>query len=307
MTVSFEGVTAALLTPVDDRGQAYPPALPTVIDFVLERGVRGICLGGGTSEYPHFSLDERKRLLVTAAQHVPDEVALIAAIGASTPTDVLDLGRHALEAGCDALLLPAPHFYRYEQQDLDAFFRAVAEALPAPILLYNLAGFTGNPIDPATSVRLMTEVDTIVGLKDSSGNREAIQPLAEARASASSSFTLLGGNDGLFHPVLQHGWDGCISGIASCCPEMLVAVDEAHRSGDDQAAAQAQAVLDAFIRKVDALPFPWVIRLAADLRGLPVGSLGWPLSAGRVRQFDALRRDLPGWFDEHLTVAPPQA
>ncbi len=296
MSRALNGVIAALLTPVDAGGRAHPPSLPALIDFVLERGVRGVCVGGGTSEYPHFSVDERKRLLTAAAEHLNGRGPLVAAIGASTLRDVLTLGRHALALGCDALLLPPPHFYRYAQEDLEAFFRAAAEALPGPILLYDLAGFTGNPIEPDTRLRLMTEVDNIVGVKDSSGRRAYLRPLAEARGALPSPITLLAGSDGLFREALEHGWDGCISGIATCFPELLVAVDGAYRAGDEAALGRAQAALERLIERIEALPFPWLLRVAAALRGLPTGPLGWPLSPGRLQQIEALRTELPAWF-----------
>ncbi|RMH56922.1 MAG: dihydrodipicolinate synthase family protein [Bacteroidetes bacterium] len=296
----LNGVIAALLTPVDARGRAYPASLPALIDFVLERGVRGICVGGGTSEYPRFSVDERKRLLTTAAEHLNGVVPLIAAIGAATLREVIALGRHALTLGCDALLLPPPHFYRYAQEDLEAFYRAAAEALPGSILLYDLAGFTGNPIELDTRLRLMTEVDNIVGVKDSSGRRAYLRPLAEARGALPSPITLLAGSDGLFREALEHGWDGCISGIATCFPELLVAIDDACRAGDEAVLARAQASLEGLIERIEALPFPWLLREASALRGLPVGPLGWPLSPGRLQQIEALRAEMPAWFAEAL-------
>ncbi len=290
------GLFAALITPVDERGRPDAEGLMRLLDFVLERGVDGVCLGGGTAEYPHFSLEQRKAIIETGARNLGGRVPFVAAIGAPTVRGVLELGRHALEHGSCRLLLPMPYFFHYEQQDLAEYVREVAQTLDAPCLLYNLAAFT-NPLDPDTTLELLRTEPNIVGLKDSSGDRAALGRLAAER---DESDTLLCGSDGVLLDALEAGWDGGISGIASCAPEVLTAVYRHHCAGEKDEARRCMGLLDELVALVGRLPFPWSIRVACDVRGLYNGPLPWPLSPDREVEVGRLREDYAQWFDKNL-------
>lgn len=290
------GLFAALITPVDERGHPQTNDIRRLIDFVMERGVDGVCLGGGTAEYPHFSLEQRKLIIEIAARHLNGAAPFIAAIGAPTIRGVLDLGRHALDNGSSRLLLPMPYFFRYAQTDLAAFAREVAQTLDAPCLLYNLAAFT-NPLLPETTLELLHDEPNVVGLKDSSGDRDALRRLAEERTPAD---TLLCGSDGVLLEALELGWDGAVSGIASCAPEILTSVYRSYRSGDAEEAARSMGLLRELVELVGRLPFPWSIRIACEARGLPNGPLPWPLSPEREAEARRLREEYGRWFKMHL-------
>lgn len=294
---NLSGVYAALITPVDDQGQPEREALLHLVDFVVERGVDGICIGGGTAEYPHFSLEHRKLIVEYVARHLDGHIPFVTSIGAPTMRGVLELGEHALRAGSSSLLVPMPFFFRYGQEDLAAYVREVVRSLDAPCILYNLAAFT-NPLDPETSLSLLHAQPNLIGIKDSSGDRQALRTIQEGRGDA--PFALMVGSDGLFLDALNAGWDGGISGIASCCPEVLVALYAHHRAGQVDEARRCQNLLDELVTMVDRLPFPWSIRLAADVRGFPNGPLPYPLSEERRAQAAELRKDYVAWFDKNL-------
>lgn len=294
----MSGLYAALITPVDERGHPQTNDLRRLLDFVLEGGVDGVCLGGGTAEYPHFSLEQRKLIIETASRHLNGSAPFIAAIGAPTIRGVLELGRHALENGSSRLLLPMPYFFRYDQADLAAYAREVAQTLDAPCLLYNLSAFT-NPILPDTTLELLRKEPNIIGLKDSSGDRKALRRLAEDRSPAD---TLLCGNDAVLLEALGLGWDGAISGIASCAPEVLTSVYRSHRAGDIEEARRSMALLNELVVLVGRLPFPWSIRIACEARGLPNGPLPWPLSPEREAEARRLRDEFERWFEKHLPL-----
>ena len=295
--VALSGVYAALITPVAQDGGPDASRLAQLIDFVVDGGVDGICIGGGTAEYPHFSIEHRKRLVDEAARHLDGRLPFITAIGSPTLRNVIDLGKHALSRGSMALLLPMPYFYRYAQDDVAAYIRETVLTLDAPCLLYNLPAFT-NSLEPETSISLLESLENLVGMKDSSGNRSALSMLEEARDN--SPFTLMCGSDGAFFDAMEAGWDGGISGIASCCPEVLVALYNHHRAGRRSEARLCQELLDELVEMVERLPFPWSIRIAAEARGFPNGPLPYPLSEQRQIQAAELRREYESWFDANL-------
>ena len=129
------GLFAAMVTPTGDDARLDLDAFDRVLDFLLAAGVSGICLGGATGEYPHFETAERKTLIQRASSRLDGKSPFVVGVGGPSIHHVLELGRVAMDAGSLALLLPMPMFFRYEQEDLDAFVRQVARGLDAPWLL----------------------------------------------------------------------------------------------------------------------------------------------------------------------------
>jgi len=289
MAVNLQGIVAALPTPLSLQGEVDYEVVERLIDFVCERGVQGIAVAGGTGEYPHFDLQERKNLVSHAARCLQRKGLLLTCIGASSLHKTLALGEHAIEAGSDALLLPMPHFFRYDQHDLKAFCETVCRSLRAPCILYNLPVFT-NALEVETAISLLYEEEYVVGIKDSSGNRESLDRYARARAQR--DFSLFIGDDALLLEALQRGWDGAISGLACCVPELLVALWRSFRGGDQHEAQRCQALLDRLIEQVVKLPIPWGIRVALEARGIFTGPLPLPLSPIRSGLVEGFR----DWF-----------
>jgi len=295
----MKGVIAAVATPVDANGRLDVHTFERLIDRLVESGVDGVCLGGATSEYPSVAVDDRKAAIEAAAPRVPRDRAFLVAIGAPTLRQVVDLGRSAQNAGCGAVLLPMPMFFRYQQDDLRAFAVEASRALAAPVLLYDLPEFT-NPLEPETVIALLNDERFITGIKDSSGVRGHLPAYAAARNGR--DWTLLVGHDELLYEGLSAGWNGTVSGIACFCPELPVAIYRSHVAGDGQRARDLQTLLDEVIVQLGILPAPWGVRVALDLRGFDMGPLPLPLSAARREQVNRFREWLPAWLDK-VTLA----
>lgn len=293
--MTLSGMFPAVITPLDPRGAVDLDTFDRVFDFVLTDGVAGVCIGGATSEYPHFELEERKALIRRAGGRLPPGKALLTAIGASSLNRVLELGACAVEAGSRALLLPMPGFFQYQQQDLEAFCRHVNRTLQAPCLLYDLPDFT-NPLEASTTVGLLESEPHIVGIKDSSGERGNLPRFIEARNGR--PWSLLVGDDGLLLPALEAGWDGAISGIAGMCPELLAALYGSVRQRDWAAARRYQALLDELIAQVARFPTPWGVRIGLHVRGIDNGMLPLPLSSARREQIAGFQKWLSGWLEQ---------
>ena len=290
---SLAGLFAAVVTPVHDDGRLDLNAFDRVVAFLLEAGVSGVCIGGATGEYPHFETADRQILIERAARRVPAAYALLVGIGAPSVRHVLELGCASLDAGARALLLPMPMFFRYEQQDLEAFSREVTDALGAPCLLYNLPGFT-NGLAPETMMHLLRTGNFIAGLKDSSGERENLATFGTARAA--QPWSLLVGDDRLLHAGLEAGWDGGISGVAGFSPELVVALYRSFVEGRTAEAARLQALLDEVIERLAPFPTPWGIRIALAARGFQTGPLPLPITARRQQQIADFEAWFPGWL-----------
>jgi len=299
MMDALAGAFAALATPVQDDGRPDLPTFERLIDFVLERGVDGTVVGGGTGEYIDFGVAERIRLASLAAKRINGRRKLITCIGTSSIHSTRELVRGAEDAGSDALLIPMPYFFRYEQEDLAAFCEAVCGTTSLPCLLYNLPSFT-NPILPETALSLMHRIPNLIGMKDSSGETSHLESLARGREG--KKISLLVGDDSLLFGALDAGWDGVISGIASFAPELIVAVYQAFRAGRKEEARQQQQELDTVIEEIVRLPIPWGVRVGLSARGIANGPLHLPASGKREAQIAELKNWLKDWATQRGTT-----
>jgi 4-hydroxy-tetrahydrodipicolinate synthase len=287
------GLFAAVATPIHEDGRLDLGTFDRLLDFLVDAGVHGVCLAGATGEYPHFETSDRKALIRRAAARLPPACALLVGIGAPSMRYAIELGETALDAGSRALLLPMPMFFRYQQEDLEAYCAYVSGALRVPCLLYNLPDFT-NGLDPTTVVNLLRDQEFVVGIKDSSGQTEHLTVFASARNG--NPWTLLVGDDRLLGQGLQLGWDGGISGVAGFCPELLVALYRSFVDGHPQEAARLTGLLDELIEQLAPFPTPWGIRVGLAARGIDTGPLPLPATATRREQIALFTAWFPPWL-----------
>jgi 4-hydroxy-tetrahydrodipicolinate synthase len=296
MNSPLSGVFAALATPIDHLGRVDLPTFERIVDFTLDRGIDGIVLGGGTAEYPHFSIEDRAKLSALAVRRANGRGTVITCVGTSSIHSTLELAKCAQDTGSDLLLVPMPFFFRYEQQDLNAFVDAVCRSVTTNCLLYNLPSFT-NPMDVSTAIQLIDTLPNVVGMKDSSGEKERLKPLADARATR--NFSLFVGDDSLLFDALDAGWDGVVSGIACFVPELIAAVYRNYRKDDKERARACQETIDQVIEYLVRLPIPWGVRVGLETRGIPNGPMHVPPSPQRRVQMDEMAGFLTRWADQN--------
>jgi 4-hydroxy-tetrahydrodipicolinate synthase len=290
----ISGLYAALATPVTDTGHVDLDGVDRLSDFVLARGAPGICLGGATSEYPRFELADRLAVLRRVTRRLPPEVQLLVAIGASSLERTLDLGRAAFDHGCRAVLVPMPWFFPYDQDDLAAYVAHVAGALPGPCLLYDLPEFTTG-LAADTILNLLAGDGQVTGIKDSSGGADRLERFAAARGDR--DWSLLAGDDRCGLAAARAGWDGAVSGLACCCPELLVALHESIARGDVAEADRHQSLVNELAARVGRLPAPWGVRVALAARGCAIGPPALPPSPRRAAEMADVAAWLPRWLD----------
>ncbi|HEU0123679.1 MAG TPA: dihydrodipicolinate synthase family protein [Bryobacteraceae bacterium] len=282
------GAMAAVIAPRRENGHAIDISLALdIVDFVNERGVKGVAVLGATGEFIHYDIEERMRLASMAVRR--SRTPVIVNVSHSTLEAAVLLARNATELGAAALLLMPPHFFRHSQEGIIAYYAAFARQTQgmAPTLLYNLPFFT-NGMEPATACAIL-ETGAFAGIKDSSGNVEIFDALHALRQR--QPFRLLLGNDRLLasHRALA---DGVISGCASGIPELIVAIDRAATRGDQAALERRGALLDAFIQKIDPFPTPFGIQLTLAARGFAKAAPPLPLGPTAQAHADAFAE----WF-----------
>jgi len=259
--------------------------------FVESAGVKGFVLNGATGEYCLTSPEELGQILRSARGAVRPSTKLLAAVGGASLPQTMARVQAAQAADADALLLPMPYFFPYEQQDLIAFSRHVAERVNLPTLLYNLPDFT-TPLEPETTLQLLAETK-LAGIKDSSGRLDTVRRLTESGRTANRVI----GNDAALYPALLEGLcDGVVSGIASVLPELMLALYSAAQESPLAASAlELKSALDDVLQWVGRFPVPWGLKIMAAERGFLPADYALPLSDQR-RQ-DA--RKFAAWFQAH--------
>ncbi len=289
--IRLSGVFPAAITPhhPKTREADYSAALE-LVDFLTNAGVDGICLFGSTGEFINYSFAERQRLLSLAVKR--SRVPVIAGVSHSTLSGALQLADDAIRAGADALILMPPYFFRYEQGEVEQFFRQFARETrdAVPILLSNVPEFaTGIEIETA---RRLFETGRFAGIKDSSGDWTYFEQLLALRNEA--PFAVFGGSELLAGRALQAGANGIISGCACAVPELAVSLARAVSAGDLALADKLETRLIEFATRAAQFPWPVAVRRAVELRGQKSGTPAVPLSPEKQQALD----DFSTWFRE---------
>jgi dihydrodipicolinate synthase/N-acetylneuraminate lyase len=265
---ALRGVTAALLCPRKPDGSFNEAGFAANLQAVLDAGTACVSVGGATGEYPLQTIEERETVLRLAGELVLRAGrAFLPAVGAISLDDSVRLAKTAADAGACAVLLPPPHFYRYAQADLTAFYETAISRIPLPVLLYNLPCFL-SPLEPSTVLQLVEA--GAAGLKDSGSDLLNLQALTAMRGLPA---VRLVGNDALLRQALSRSLcDGCVSGVAGVLPELLLAVFDPDRR------TNALFLLDEVLALCDPLPTPWALKVMAGLRGWSEPWLPFPPS-----------------------------
>lgn len=282
------GVIVAAITPRGTHGDVDFGAAFELLDYWCAAGVHGIALFGATGEYPALTFDERTRLLFLAAKR--SRVPLLAGVGSASLDASVALAREALAAGVAGILLPPPHFFRYQQDDIREFYLQFAAQVgngPATFLC-NTPSFT-SPIAVETALTLL-ETGRFAGIEDASGDLESFAGLKAAAAA------LLVGDDAVFTRARCAGAHGAISPAACTVPELVSALDRAIAAGNHQEAGRLDQMLQEFIGWMREFPQPVIIKVATGLRGLKTGPLAVPLPPGKQRKLDEFREWFQGWL-----------
>jgi 4-hydroxy-tetrahydrodipicolinate synthase len=214
MSPSFTGSFVALVTPFRD-GKIDEAKLRELVEMHAASGTDGLVPCGTTGESPTLSHDEHKRVVEIVIHAARRRVKVLAGTGSNSTAEAIDLTRHAEKAGADGALVVNPYYNKPTQEGLYRHFRAVAESVAIPIVVYNIQSRTAVNIETATMVRLVKDVKNIRGVKEASGS---LDQMSQVIAACGPEFAVLSGDDNLTLPLMAVGGHGVISVIANIVP-----------------------------------------------------------------------------------------
>lgn len=249
------GSIVALVTPMDARGAVDYAALERLVSWHVDAGTAGIVAVGTTGESATLDNDEHVAVLERVVAMADGRIPVIAGTGANATKEAIALTQAAANAGADAALLVTPYYNKPPQEGLYQHYRAVAEAVDIPQILYNVPGRTGCDLQPATVQRL-AELPNIIGLKEALADETRIRELVAC--GLPGDFALYSGDDGTACGAMLAGFHGDISVVANVAPVMMARMCAAATAGDRAAAKAADAELAGLHRDlfVEANPIP---------------------------------------------------
>jgi 4-hydroxy-tetrahydrodipicolinate synthase len=223
----FKGSMVALVTPFKD-GKIDEKALESLVEFHIKNGTTALVPCGTTGESATLNYDEHDRVIELTVEFAAGRIPVIAGTGSNCTDEAIKLTAHAKKAGAAASLQVSPYYNRPTQKGLYLHFRAIAEAVDMPVILYNIASRTGVNIEPETFVKL-AGVKNIIGVKEASGSLEQMSRIKKA---CPKEFLLISGDDALTLPVLSIGGVGIISVVSNIIPGDVADMCAAFEKGD---------------------------------------------------------------------------
>ena len=267
----IKGIIAAMQTPMFEDGGINEAEMRNQINREIEAGCDGIFCLGTNGEFYILSFEEKVRVMEIFVEEAKGRVPVYAGTGCVSTAETIALSKKAQEIGVDVLSVITPYFAAISQDELYAHYKAVAEAVDLPIVMYNIPARTGNKLLPETVQALCRDVENIVGAKDSSGDIENLKAYIRLTRELDKDVAILAGNDALILYTLMAGGKGGITAIANILPEIMVSIYQKYLAGDIEGAKEAQSSI-APIRDCFKYGNPnSIVKCATNLIGYPVG------------------------------------
>ena len=271
----FKGAGVAIVTPMYENGQVNYEQFDKLLEFQIAEGTDAIIVCGTTGEASTLTHEEHLDVVRHCVETVAGRIPVVAGTGSNCTETAIYLSQEAQKAGVDGLLLVSPYYNKATQNGLYAHFKAVADSVRLPILLYNVPSRTGCNILPETVARLCKNVENIVGVKEASGN---ISQIAKLASLSDGAVDIYSGNDDQIVPIMALGGIGVISVLSNVAPRQTHEICQKFLDGDTRGSLKEQLrameLCDALFSEVNPIP----VKKALELMGMIDGALRMPLS-----------------------------
>ncbi|MDO8481931.1 MAG: 4-hydroxy-tetrahydrodipicolinate synthase [bacterium] len=285
----LEGAITAIVTPFTKKGAVDLPALKKLLKHQIDNGINGIIVCGSTGEAATLNDEEYGRVVKFTVDEVAGKVPVWAGAGSNDTARAIRLSKIAKSCGVGGLLHVTPFYNKPTPNGLVAHYKAIADAVDLPIILYNVPGRTGSNVLPATILRIVREVPQVVGVKEASGNIGQIEEIIKG---APKGFVVLSGDDAMTLPAMLLGARGCISVVANEVPKDFTALCQAGLRGDwDETRALHTKLLDLMnVNFIETNPIP--VKTALAMMGMIEESFRLPLVALEEKNRPAIQNCL---------------
>ena len=270
--VIFEGCGTAIVTPFTDDGVNFEE-FRKLLEDQIKNEVSAIIVCGTTGEAATMSLEERKETIKFVVDVVAGRVKVIAGTGSNNTKDAIAMSKYAESVGVDGLLIVTPYYNKTTQKGLIAHYKAIAENVNTPIIMYSVPSRTGVNILPETCLEL-SKIENIVAIKEASGNLSQVARIASL---CKENLTIYSGNDDQIVPILSVGGKGVISVLSNVMPKYTQDIVMKYLNGNVKEASKMQLevldLVDALFAEVNPIP----VKYALNLMGYDFGKPRLPL------------------------------
>jgi len=216
--IFFRGTGTALVTPFKSNGTVDEVALRDLVDFQIAGGVEALLPTGTTGESVTLGEDEQQFVVKTVLEQARGRVKVVAGAGGNATTKVIGIAKKMMDLGVDGILSVAPYYNKPTQEGFYQHYSAIAEAVEAPIILYNVPGRTASNMTAETTLRIAGEIPNVVGIKEASGNFSQIMEILRKRP---AGFGVWSGDDAVALPLIALGGDGVVSVVSNEVPKIF--------------------------------------------------------------------------------------
>jgi len=269
----FKGALSAIITPFRD-GAIDEPALRDLIEWQIQNGVDGIVPCGSTGESATLSHPEHEQVIKITVEQVRKRVPVVAGTGSNSTAEAIRLTSFAREAGADGALLVSPYYNKPTQDGIIRHYRAIAQSVALPLIVYNIPGRTGSSVLPETLAQL-ADVPNIVGVKEASGSMDQA---SDIRRLCGERLTVLSGDDSLTLPLIALGAKGAISVITNVMPRETHELTQAALEGNFARARELHYKMLPLMRALFLETNPIPVKYAVSLMGKCTAELRMPLT-----------------------------
>ncbi|MCL2510227.1 MAG: 4-hydroxy-tetrahydrodipicolinate synthase [Methanomassiliicoccaceae archaeon] len=269
----FRGTSTAIITPFTRDNKVDEDGLRRLVEFQEENGISTIVPCGSTGESAMLSHEEHIRVIEVVVNHVK-KAKVLAGAGSNSTSEAVMLSKHAEDLGVDGLLSISPYYVKPTQEGIYLHFKAIAESVNIPVVVYNIPGRTASNVTAATMLR-MAEIEGINAVKEASGNIEQIREIINGRP---KGFEVLSGDDAFTPALVRSGGDGVISVSSNCIPKEMGEFVKALLAGDNAAADRMQAKLAPVFETLFVETNPIPIKYVMSKLGYGSGALRLPLT-----------------------------
>ena len=288
--VEMKGIIPPIVTPMNEDESVNEKELRNQVNRQIKGGIHGLFPFGTNGEGYILNEKEKEEVLSIVIDETKGRVPVYAGTGCISTKDTIRQSQMAESLGADVLSIITPSFAAASQNELYDHYKAVAEAVDMPIVLYNIPARTGNALAPATVAKL-SKIPNIVGAKDSSGNFDnMLQYIEQTRDS--KDFAVLSGNDSLILWNLLAGGTGGIAGCANVFPEVMASIYNYFAAGDLENARKAQDSIRSFRGCFKYGNPNTIVKTAVNLLGYPVGKCRAPFNQVPEEGIEALKKVL---------------
>jgi 4-hydroxy-tetrahydrodipicolinate synthase len=282
----FAGLTVATITPFRD-GKVDEVALKKLVDWHVEQGTPCLCPVGTTGESPTLTHSEHQRVIALVCEAARGRIKVMAGTGSNSTAEAVEMTAWAKKCGADGAMMVAPYYNKPTGEGFYLHYKAVAEAVDIPIILYNIPGRTAKNMEPDVIARI-AELPTVVAIKEATGSMDQASQVL-----ALTNLTVLSGDDSLTLPIMSMGGSGIVSVVGNIIPRDMNALIAAWNSGNIAEAQRWHHKLFPLCRDLLGLatnPIP--IKAAMQELGRDTGEVRLPMTPLADSQRESLRKTL---------------